>query len=97
MLAKVVFGLGLGLSLVQGAAAAPVDHHPIRRDPTFDISRIEHHEDQHLLAKISEYFITFTTGDFEGMRDLQADDFHITDIRKNLLSHYTAHSLMTCY
>ncbi|KFY19075.1 hypothetical protein V491_04604 [Pseudogymnoascus sp. VKM F-3775] len=48
--------------------------------PGYDDSRIIDFHDKKLLRRMKEYFITFVDGDFEGMRDLQADDFHITDI-----------------
>lgn len=54
----------------------------IPSDPSFDISRIKDYPDKLLLSRISEYFISFTTGNFDRMNDLESDDFHITDIRK---------------
>jgi hypothetical protein len=47
---------------------------------SFDISRISDYPDQQLLARIGEYFISFTNGDFDGINGLEADDFRITDI-----------------
>ncbi|KFY28196.1 hypothetical protein V491_00571, partial [Pseudogymnoascus sp. VKM F-3775] len=46
----------------------------------YDDSRIQNHLDKLLLSRMKEYFISFMDGDFDGMRDLQADDFHITHI-----------------
>lgn len=50
--------------------------------PGYDDSRIINYHDEILLRRMKEYFVSFVDGDFEGMRDLQADNFHITDIRK---------------
>ncbi|KAK3177679.1 hypothetical protein K4F52_009584 [Lecanicillium sp. MT-2017a] len=79
MLSSLIVGLGLGLSHVLGVLTVS-SQDSIPRDPSLDISRIEHYPDKQLLARISEYFISFTTGDFNGMNDLEADNFHITDI-----------------
>lgn len=49
----------------------------------FDNSRIRDYPDKKLLRLIDKYFIAFTGGDFDGMNDMQADEYHITDIRKN--------------
>ncbi|OBT74757.1 hypothetical protein VF21_06637 [Pseudogymnoascus sp. 05NY08] len=46
----------------------------------YDDSRIQHFHDKVLLARMKEYFISFVAGNFTGMYDLQAEDFHITDI-----------------
>lgn len=54
----------------------------------FDDSRIKNHEDKLLLSRINEYFLTFATGDYQGMSDLQAEEFHITDIRNLSLPIY---------
>ncbi|KAK2756542.1 hypothetical protein FQN54_005435 [Arachnomyces sp. PD_36] len=75
-----VVGLALGLSQLLGGVAATPDKSQGPTNPSFDDSRIRDHPDKLLLSRIEEYFISFTTGDFEGMRDLQAEDFHITDI-----------------
>lgn len=32
---------------------------------------------------MKEYFLSFVEGNYTGMYDLQAEDFHITDIRKS--------------
>lgn len=37
---------------------------------------------------MKEYFLTFVTGDFQGMHDMQSEDFHITDIRKSSFPFY---------
>ncbi|RFU24732.1 hypothetical protein B7463_g11606, partial [Scytalidium lignicola] len=73
MLVPSVVGLVLGLFQILEVVDIP-------QDPSFDISRISNYPDKELLARISEYFISFTTGNFNGMNDLEADDFHITDI-----------------
>ncbi|CEJ91370.1 hypothetical protein VHEMI07088 [[Torrubiella] hemipterigena] len=67
--------LGARLSFLRGGSQVSIP-----RDPSFDISRIEHHPDKQLLARISKYYITLTTGDFNGMTALQADDLQISDI-----------------
>ena len=77
LIPSAVVGLVLGLSQILGVVAQ------IPRDPSFDTSRIEDYPDKLLLARISEYFIAFTTGNFDGMSDLESDDFHITHIRKS--------------
>lgn len=71
--------LGARLSFLRGGSQVSIP-----RDPSFDISRIEHHPDKQLLAQISKYYITLTTGDFNGMTALQAEDLQISDICKNL-------------
>ncbi|RDL40353.1 Uncharacterized protein BP5553_00332 [Venustampulla echinocandica] len=48
--------------------------------PAFDDSRIKHHHDKLLLSRINEYFVAFATGDFNGMNELEAEEFHISDI-----------------
>lgn len=53
----------------------------------FDDSRIADHPDKVLLARVREFFRTFTTGDFVGMRDLQSEDYDMTDIRKSPNTH----------
>ena len=50
--------------------------------PTFDDTRIQDHPDKLLLSRIRLFFKTFTTGDFDGMRDLQSEEYTMTDIRK---------------
>ena len=50
--------------------------------PTFDDKRIKEHPDKVLLDRIRKFFKTFTTGDFEGMRDLQSEDYTMTNIRE---------------
>jgi hypothetical protein len=52
--------------------------------PTFDDKRIKHHPDKVLLGRIREFFKTFTTGDFDGMKDLQSKDYTMTNIRKTI-------------
>ncbi|KFY92902.1 hypothetical protein V498_04676 [Pseudogymnoascus sp. VKM F-4517 (FW-2822)] len=49
-------------------------------DNSYDDSRIKDFHDKQLLSKMKEYFLTFVLGDFDGMYDLQSEDFHITDI-----------------
>ena len=49
--------------------------------PTFNDKRIKDHSDKVLLTRIRAFFKTFTTGDFDGMRDLQAEDYTMTNIR----------------
>ncbi|KAH8667518.1 hypothetical protein BGZ60DRAFT_505765 [Tricladium varicosporioides] len=46
----------------------------------FDDSRIENHPDKLLLSRIRTYFHAFTTGDFDGIRDLEAEEYNMTDI-----------------
>ena len=52
--------------------------------PTYDESRIAHFPDKTLLKRCREFFKTFTTGDFDGMRDLQSENYTMTDIRKSM-------------
>lgn len=49
--------------------------------PTFDDSRIKDFHDKTLLRRVRQFFKTFTTGDFDGMRDLQSENYTMTDIR----------------
>ncbi|KAJ5940390.1 hypothetical protein N7516_000558 [Penicillium verrucosum] len=46
----------------------------------FDNSRIRHHEDKVLLARISEYFEAFGNADAEKMNSIVADDYRMSDI-----------------
>ncbi|ELR05359.1 hypothetical protein VC83_09278 [Pseudogymnoascus destructans] len=48
--------------------------------PAYDDSRVQHFHDKVLLARMKEYFVSFVVGNYTGMHDLQADNFHITDI-----------------
>ncbi len=54
--------------------------------PTFDDARIKNNPDKVLLGRIRTYFKAFTTGDFNGIKDLESDDYTMTDIRKNIYS-----------
>ncbi|KFZ12972.1 hypothetical protein V502_06832 [Pseudogymnoascus sp. VKM F-4520 (FW-2644)] len=49
-------------------------------NPAYDDSRIAHFHDKLLLSRMKEYFLSFVEGNYTGMYDLQAEDFHITDI-----------------
>lgn len=49
--------------------------------PTFNDERIKDHPDKKLLRRIRAFFKTFTTGDFDGMRDLQSESYTMTNIR----------------
>lgn len=51
---------------------------------TFNDDRIAHHQDKQLLQRIRAFFKTFTTGDFDGMRDLQSENYTMTNIRKQI-------------
>jgi hypothetical protein len=53
------------------------------RGQGFDNSRIKDYPDKKLLSLIDKYFIAFTAGDFDGMAAMQADEYDMTDIRKN--------------
>ncbi|KAH8654949.1 Alpha/Beta hydrolase protein [Tricladium varicosporioides] len=46
----------------------------------FDDSRIKNHHDKLLLSRIRTYFNAFTSGDFNGIKDLESDDYNMTDI-----------------
>lgn len=48
--------------------------------PTFDDERIKHHPDKVLLGRIRTFFKAFTTGDFDGMRELQSKTYTMTNI-----------------
>ncbi|RDL39996.1 Uncharacterized protein BP5553_04336 [Venustampulla echinocandica] len=74
-----VVGLVLGLSQILGVAASPVQN-GTSSDPSFDNSRIINYHDKLLLSRIDKYFVAFTTGDYDAMNEMEADDFHITDI-----------------
>ena len=50
---------------------------------TFDDSRIKDHPDKQLLERIREYYHAFTTGNFNAIRDLEAEEYTMTDIRKH--------------
>lgn len=56
-------------------------------NPRFDDRRIKDNPDKMLLYRIRQYFKPFSTGDYQGLDDLQADGYNITDIRKS--SHLT--------
>lgn len=51
--------------------------------PAYDDSRIQNYPDKLLLKRMEEYLISFATGDYDGMRDLQAEELLITDIHKS--------------
>lgn len=50
--------------------------------PIFDDERIQDYPDKKLLGRLREFFKTFTTGDFKGMRDLQTPNYTMTNIRE---------------
>jgi hypothetical protein len=52
--------------------------------PTFNDERIKAHPDKVLLNRIRAFFKAFTTGDFDGMRDLQSKDYTMTNIREKI-------------
>ncbi|MCJ1260806.1 hypothetical protein MMC22_000669 [Lobaria immixta] len=58
----------------------PQDPHSEASNPQFDDSRIKDHPDKLLLSRIRQYFKAFTTGDFDGIRDLEAPEYTMTDI-----------------
>ncbi|KFY11370.1 hypothetical protein V492_04498 [Pseudogymnoascus sp. VKM F-4246] len=64
------------------------DHTCKPHSKAYDDSRVRNYHDKKLLCDLGKYFSTFVDGDYEGMRDLQADGFHITDIRKSSLPFY---------
>ena len=49
----------------------------------YNDSSVAHYHDKKLLANIRRYFGAFTDPDPEAMRDLQTDDFTISDMRKH--------------
>jgi hypothetical protein len=50
----------------------------------FDDSRIKNYHDKRLLHNLRVYYKTFTDPDPDAMRNLQTEDFTISDIRKNV-------------
>ncbi len=59
------------------------DSVPEASNPQFDDSRIKNHPDKLLLSGIKTYFKAFTTGDFNGIKQLEATEYTMTDIRKS--------------
>ena len=51
--------------------------------PTFDDDRVKDYPDKKLLTRLRTFFKTFTTGDFDGMHDLQSTNYTMTNIRKS--------------
>jgi hypothetical protein len=49
----------------------------------FDDSRIKDYPDKRLLHNLRVYYKTFTDPDPDAMRNLQTENFTISDIRKN--------------
>ncbi|KAG9232099.1 hypothetical protein BJ875DRAFT_544825 [Amylocarpus encephaloides] len=60
--------------------SAPKDYFAEVVNPAFDDSRIKNHPDPLLLWRIRTYFKAFTTGDFNGIKDLEDDGYSMTDI-----------------
>lgn len=50
--------------------------------PAWNNTRIQNHEDKVLLARLDKYFNAFTSADAQGLDDIMAEDYHMTDIRK---------------
>ena len=48
----------------------------------YDDSRIQDFPDKLLLSRLRNYFELFTSGDYNGMRNLESEDYTMTDIRK---------------
>ncbi len=55
----------------------------IKGKPSSDNSRIKNHPDKYLLYRINGYFYAFTAGDKEAMDSMWAENYTMTDIRKN--------------
>lgn len=51
--------------------------------PAFDGSRVQHHHDKVLLARIGEYFEAFASGDYDKMDAMVADEYRMSDICKS--------------
>ena len=49
----------------------------------FDDSRIKNHHDKKLLERIRTYYAAFTTGNFNAIKELEAESYNMTDIREN--------------
>lgn len=49
----------------------------------YDDSRIQDHPDKKLLERIKKYFDAFTTGDFDGVRNVESESYTMTNIRKS--------------
>ena len=47
----------------------------------FETSRIDNYPDKKTLEDIKAYFKTFAEHDFQGMYEMQAEDYTMTDIR----------------
>ncbi|KAJ5094694.1 hypothetical protein N7456_010555 [Penicillium angulare] len=48
--------------------------------PAWNNARIKNHDDKALLARLDQYFNAFVTADSQGLDDIMADDYHMTDI-----------------
>ena len=48
----------------------------------FDDSRIKDHPDKQLLERIRKYYAAFTTGDFNGIRNVESKNYTMTNISK---------------
>ena len=48
----------------------------------YDDSRIQQNHDKKLLERLKKYFDAFTTGDFDGVRNVESEGYTITNIRK---------------
>jgi hypothetical protein len=61
----------------------------------FDDSRIKSHPDKLLLSRVGAYFLAFASGDYDGLRAFQAEEYDLTDISKSSRSmHY--HNFLFC-
>lgn len=49
----------------------------------YDDSRIQNNHDKKLLERLKKYFDAFTTGDFDGVRNVESEGYTITNIRKS--------------
>lgn len=50
----------------------------------FDDSRIKHHHDKKLLSRVRTYYEAFTHGDFNAIKEIEGEEYTMTDIRENL-------------
>ena len=71
------------------------DSIPEESNPQFDDSRIKNHPDKLLLSRIKTYFKAFTTGDFNGIKQLEATEYTMTDIRKSSYPCYPFFSVIS--
>ncbi|CZS90631.1 hypothetical protein WAI453_004089 [Rhynchosporium graminicola] len=55
--------------------------------PTFDDSRIRHFKDKKTLAAVKTYFKAFTTGKFDEIRDMESEDYTMTDVPIGAIRH----------